>query len=201
MYVVKKVHFDKVTVRLSYGLSIDHCDPVLVYKGVTSSQLDELAAAALTANHPHYAFQIQNYFSNSIFSVFVSWIQSKTLLQMIQKERMSTCGIDHLHNMVIPLKQKTPPKQKRKKNHTFLPQKEPSTIDKFLKMIGLMVPFYTGEECNSQIQNYFNNSIFSVFVSWIQSKTLLQMKDKKEKMSTCGLDHLHNMAYVFRRKN
>ncbi|XXG61012.1 hypothetical protein AAC387_Pa04g2774 [Persea americana] len=75
MYVIKRdgrqesVHFDKITARLkklSYGLSIDHCDPVLiaqkvcagVYKGVTSSQLDELAAetaAAMTANHPDYA--------------------------------------------------------------------------------------------------------------------------------------------------
>ncbi|CAN4114220.1 unnamed protein product [Withania somnifera] len=75
MYVVKRdgrqetVHFDKITARLkklSYGLSPDHCDPVLVsqkvcagvYKGVTTSQLDELAAetaAAMTANHPDYA--------------------------------------------------------------------------------------------------------------------------------------------------
>ncbi|KAJ0254193.1 ATP-cone domain-containing protein [Hirschfeldia incana] len=75
MYVVKRdgrqepVHFDKITARLkklSYGLSIDHCDPVLVsqkvcagvYKGVTTTQLDELAAetaAAMTANHPDYA--------------------------------------------------------------------------------------------------------------------------------------------------
>ncbi|KAF6157850.1 hypothetical protein GIB67_003750 [Kingdonia uniflora] len=75
MYVLKRdgrqetVHFDKITARLkklSYGLSIDHCDPVLVaqkvcagvYKGVTTSQLDELAAetaAAMTANHPDYA--------------------------------------------------------------------------------------------------------------------------------------------------
>ncbi|CAN8287726.1 unnamed protein product [Cochlearia groenlandica] len=75
MYVVKRdgrqetVHFDKITARLkklSYGLSIDHCDPVLVaqkvcvsvYKGVTTSQLDELAAetaASLTCNHPDYA--------------------------------------------------------------------------------------------------------------------------------------------------
>lgn len=75
MYVVKRdgrqeaVHFDKITARLkklSYGLSIDHCDPILVsqkvcagvYKGVTTSQLDELAAetaAAMTANHPDYA--------------------------------------------------------------------------------------------------------------------------------------------------
>lgn len=75
MYVIKRdgrqeaVHFDKITARLkklSYGLSIEHCDPVLVsqkvcagvYKGVTTSQLDELAAetaAAMTANHPDYA--------------------------------------------------------------------------------------------------------------------------------------------------
>ncbi|KAK9110525.1 hypothetical protein Sjap_018585 [Stephania japonica] len=75
MYVVKRdgrqesVQFDKITARLkklSYGLSTDHCDPVLVaqkvcagvYKGVTTSQLDELAAetaAAMTANHPDYA--------------------------------------------------------------------------------------------------------------------------------------------------
>jgi ribonucleoside-diphosphate reductase subunit M1 len=59
----------KITTRLkklSYGLSQDHCDPVLVaqkvcagvYKGVTNSQLDDLAAetaAALTASHPDYA--------------------------------------------------------------------------------------------------------------------------------------------------
>lgn len=84
MYVVKRdgrqeaVHFDKITARLkklSYGLSIEHCDPVLVaqkvcagvYKGVTTSQLDELAAetaAALTANHPDYA-------SVSLFPRFV----------------------------------------------------------------------------------------------------------------------------------
>ena len=75
MYVVKRdgrqeaVHFGKITARLkklSYGLSQDHCDPVLVaqkvclgvYKGVTTSQLDELAAetaAAMTASHPDYA--------------------------------------------------------------------------------------------------------------------------------------------------
>lgn len=75
MYVIKRdgrheaVHFDKITARLkklSYALNSDHCDPVLVaqkvctgvYKGVTTSQLDELAAetaAAMTANHPDYA--------------------------------------------------------------------------------------------------------------------------------------------------
>ena len=35
----------------------------------------------------------------------------------------------------IPPKQKTPPKQKQKKNHTVLPQKEPSTIEKYLKVL------------------------------------------------------------------
>ncbi|KAI4385211.1 hypothetical protein MLD38_003265 [Melastoma candidum] len=75
MYVVKRdgrqeaVRFDKITARLkklSYGLSPDHCDPVLVsqkvcagvYKGVTTCQLDELAAetaAAMTTSHPDYA--------------------------------------------------------------------------------------------------------------------------------------------------
>ncbi|CAM6111256.1 unnamed protein product [Calypogeia fissa] len=75
MYVIKRdgrqeaVHFDKITARLrklSYGLNPEHCDVVMVaqkvcvgvYKGVTTSQLDELAAetaAAMTANHPDYA--------------------------------------------------------------------------------------------------------------------------------------------------
>ncbi|PKA58347.1 Ribonucleoside-diphosphate reductase large subunit [Apostasia shenzhenica] len=75
MFVVKRdgrqeeVHFDKITARLkklSYGLNIEHCDPVIVaqkvcagvYRGVTTSQLDELAAetaAAMTASHPDYA--------------------------------------------------------------------------------------------------------------------------------------------------
>jgi hypothetical protein len=75
MHVVKRdgrqesVHFDKITARLkklSYGLSAEHCDPVLVaqkvcagvYRGVTTSQIGELAAetaAAMTASHPDYA--------------------------------------------------------------------------------------------------------------------------------------------------
>jgi hypothetical protein len=58
MYVVKRdgrqesVHFDKITARLKklgYGLSAEHCDPVLVaqkvcvgvYKGVTTNQIGE----------------------------------------------------------------------------------------------------------------------------------------------------------------
>ena len=75
MYVIKrdgrqeKVRFDKITARiqkLSYGLNDTFCDPTVVaqkvcmgvYKGVTTSQLDELAAetaAGLTASHPDYA--------------------------------------------------------------------------------------------------------------------------------------------------
>ncbi|XP_061344928.1 ribonucleoside-diphosphate reductase large subunit-like [Gastrolobium bilobum] len=75
MYVVKRdgkqeaVHFDKITARLkklSYGLSTEHCDPVIVaqkvcagvYKGITTTQLVELAAetaASMTTNHPDYA--------------------------------------------------------------------------------------------------------------------------------------------------
>ncbi|CAN1235126.1 Ribonucleoside-diphosphate reductase large subunit [Linum perenne] len=75
MHVVKRdgrqeqVQFDKITARLqnlAVGLSREHCDPVLVsqkvcagvYNGVTTDQLDQLAAetaAAMTANHPHYA--------------------------------------------------------------------------------------------------------------------------------------------------
>lgn len=75
MFVIKRdgrrqeVHFDKITARickLSYGLNPDFCDPILVaqkvtsgvYKGVSTSELDELAAetaAALTSTHPDYA--------------------------------------------------------------------------------------------------------------------------------------------------
>mmetsp|Transcript_36659 Transcript_36659/g.61793 ORF Transcript_36659/g.61793 Transcript_36659/m.61793 type:complete len:829 (+) Transcript_36659:123-2609(+) len=75
MYVVKRdgkqepVHFDKITSRinkLSYGLNAEFCDPVLVaqkvtagvYRGVTTSELDELAAeqaASMTSMHPDYA--------------------------------------------------------------------------------------------------------------------------------------------------
>lgn len=74
MYVVKrsgrheKVHFDKITARikkLCYGLNEKYVDPVVVsqkvtqgvYKGVTTSELDNLAAetaAHLTSKHPDY---------------------------------------------------------------------------------------------------------------------------------------------------
>ena len=75
MYVIKRdgkkesVKFDKITARiqkLSYGLSPEHVQSVLVaqkviegvYDGVTTSQLDNLAAetaASLTTRHPDYA--------------------------------------------------------------------------------------------------------------------------------------------------
>lgn len=74
MFVIKrdgrqeKVHFDKVTARISklcYGLNEEYVCPVTiaqkvvqgVYKGVTTSELDELAAetaAHLTTDHPDY---------------------------------------------------------------------------------------------------------------------------------------------------
>ncbi len=75
MFVIKRdgtresVKFDKITARtqkLSYGLDPSHVDPILVakkvidgvYDGVTTSELDNLAAetaAGLTSRHPDYA--------------------------------------------------------------------------------------------------------------------------------------------------
>jgi len=75
MYVVKrdgrqeKVSFDKITARISklaYGLNREFCDPLLVaqkvtagvYKGVKTSELDELAsetAASMATQHPDYS--------------------------------------------------------------------------------------------------------------------------------------------------
>lgn len=75
MYVVKRdgreepVHFDKISARikkLCYGLNDEFIDPLEisqkvvqgVYRGVSTSELDELAAetaAALTARHPDFA--------------------------------------------------------------------------------------------------------------------------------------------------
>jgi ribonucleoside-diphosphate reductase subunit M1 len=74
MFVIKRngnhepVQFDKITARinkLSYGLH-ELCEPILVaqkvtsgiYKGVTTSELDELAAetaASMTSKHPDYS--------------------------------------------------------------------------------------------------------------------------------------------------
>ena len=75
MFVTKRdgrhepVQFDKITARikkLAYGLNQEFCEPVLVaqkvtsgvYKGVTTSELDELAsetAASMTSRHPDYS--------------------------------------------------------------------------------------------------------------------------------------------------
>jgi ribonucleoside-diphosphate reductase subunit M1 len=75
MFVTKRdgrrepVQFDKITARikkLAYGLNQEFCEPVLVaqkvttgvYKGVTTSELDELAAetaASMTSKHPDYS--------------------------------------------------------------------------------------------------------------------------------------------------
>lgn len=75
MYVLKRngrresVHFDKITSRVSklcYGLDAKHVDPVIisqkviqgVYPGVTTSELDELAAqtaASFATQHPDYS--------------------------------------------------------------------------------------------------------------------------------------------------
>ncbi|XRA97679.1 ribonucleoside-diphosphate reductase large subunit [Pycnococcus provasolii] len=66
---LRQVLFDKITSRISklaYGLNPDFCDTVLVaqkvtagvYKGVTTHELDELAAetaASMTAKHPDYS--------------------------------------------------------------------------------------------------------------------------------------------------
>ncbi|KAJ4306680.1 ribonucleotide-diphosphate reductase subunit rnr1 [Collariella sp. IMI 366227] len=65
----ERVQFDKITARVSrlcYGLDMDHVDPVAitqkvisgVYGGVTTAQLDDLAAetaAYMTVTHPDYA--------------------------------------------------------------------------------------------------------------------------------------------------
>lgn len=75
MFVIKRdgrkqaVKFDKITARIQkqcYGLDAYHVDPILVamkvieglYDGVTTSELDNLAAevaATMTTNHPDYA--------------------------------------------------------------------------------------------------------------------------------------------------
>ena len=75
MYVVKRdgrteeVHYDKITSRiekLCYGLNMEFVDPPAItqkvisglYKGVTTVELDNLAAetaATMTTKHPDYA--------------------------------------------------------------------------------------------------------------------------------------------------
>ncbi|CAN6252905.1 unnamed protein product [Urochloa humidicola] len=103
MYVVKRdgrqesVQFDKITARLkklSYGLSAEHCDPVLVaqkvcagvYKGITTSQIGDLAAE--TASHPDYAslagrIAVSNLHKNTM----KSFSETVNVLYMHQDER------------------------------------------------------------------------------------------------------------------
>lgn len=100
MYVVKlggqrePVRFDKITARLqrlSYGLSQEHCDPVLVaqkvcagiYMGVSTSQLDELAAetaAAMTASHPDYALVCLRLSASRSVIQSLPWYEKMNLL-------------------------------------------------------------------------------------------------------------------------
>ena len=100
MFVIKRdgrrqdVHFDKITARitrLSYGLNTDFCDPVKVaqkvaagvYRGVTATELDELAAetaASLTSTHPDYGvlaarIAVSNLHKNTVKS-FVETIKA-----------------------------------------------------------------------------------------------------------------------------
>ncbi|CAN6279683.1 unnamed protein product [Urochloa humidicola] len=125
MYVVKRdgrqesVHFDKITARLkklSYGLSAEHCDPVLVaqkvctgvYKGVTTSQIGELAAetaAAMTASHPDYAslagrIAVSNLHKNTMNS----FSETVKVLYMHQDERsglMAPMIADDVYEIVM----------------------------------------------------------------------------------------------------
>ncbi|KAK8934407.1 Ribonucleoside-diphosphate reductase large subunit [Platanthera zijinensis] len=86
MYVVKRD--GRQEKKLSYGLSQEHCDPVLVAqkvyagvnKGVTTTQLDELGTetiTALTTNHPDYA----------------SVIRLPSLSPLIQRPSLFTCSL------------------------------------------------------------------------------------------------------------
>ncbi|CAO2040312.1 unnamed protein product [Urochloa humidicola] len=125
MYVVKRdgrqesVHFDKITARLkklSYGLSAEHCDPVLVaqkvcagvYKGITTSQISELAAetaADMTGSHPDYAslagrIAVSNLHKNTM----KSFSETVTVLYMHQDERsglMAPMIADDVYEIVM----------------------------------------------------------------------------------------------------
>ena len=109
MFVIKRdgtqesVKFDKITARiqkLSYGLDPAHVDPIQVakkvidgvYDGVTTSDLDNLAAetaASLTTRHPDYAqlasrIAVSNLHKNTIKSfsktieILYNYIDPKT---------------------------------------------------------------------------------------------------------------------------
>ncbi|TVU27830.1 hypothetical protein EJB05_19331 [Eragrostis curvula] len=115
MYVMKRdgrqepVQFDKITARLkklSYGLNEEHCDPVLVaqkvcagvYKGVTTSQLDELAAetaAAMTASHPDYA--------SLAARIAVSNLHKNTLKSFSETAKVLFTNRDERSGLMAPL--------------------------------------------------------------------------------------------------
>jgi len=107
MYVMKRsgkresVHFDKITSRISklnYGLDPKHVDPVViaqkviqgVYPGVTTSELDELAAqtaASFATQHPDY-------------SVLAARISVSNLHK--QTAKLFSENIETFHNYVHP---------------------------------------------------------------------------------------------------
>jgi ribonucleoside-diphosphate reductase subunit M1 len=118
MYVLKRdgrqesVHFDKITARLkrlSYGSNPEHCDPVLVaqkvcmgvYKGITTSQLDELAAetaAAMTASHPDYAIvSIFKIFESNINLLVVSFLAHTNSYAFFSLQLAARIAVSNLH--------------------------------------------------------------------------------------------------------
>ncbi|PNH02179.1 Ribonucleoside-diphosphate reductase large subunit [Tetrabaena socialis] len=125
MFVLKRdgrrqdVHFDKITARLtrlSYGLNTDVCDPVKVaqkvaagvYKGVTTVELDELAAetaASLTSTHPDFGvlaarIAVSNLHKNTIKS-FVETVRIMHNHVNRKNGTPSPLVSDELHDTVI----------------------------------------------------------------------------------------------------
>jgi ribonucleoside-diphosphate reductase alpha subunit len=114
MYVIKrngkkeKVHFDKITTRITklcYGLDEEYVDPVAVaqkvclgvYKGVTTHELDELAAetaAHMTSEHPDYG-------------MLAARISVSNLHKSTSKVFSQVCK--DLHSYVLPHNQKPAP--------------------------------------------------------------------------------------------
>ncbi|CAK0784030.1 ribonucleotide-diphosphate reductase subunit rnr1 [Coccomyxa viridis] len=105
----ESVSFDKITARvtkLSYGLHPDFCDPVLVaqkvttgvYKGVTTSELDDLAAetaASMTATHPDYATLAAR--------IAVSNLHKNTMKSFSETVRVMHCHINTKNGQEAPL--------------------------------------------------------------------------------------------------
>ncbi|PNG99432.1 Ribonucleoside-diphosphate reductase large subunit, partial [Tetrabaena socialis] len=105
----QEVHFDKITARLtrlSYGLQTDACDPVKVaqkvaagvYKGVTTIQLDELAAetaAALTSTHPDYGVLAAR--------IAVSNLHKDTIKSFVQTVRLMHGHVNPKNGVASPL--------------------------------------------------------------------------------------------------